>query len=166
MDAMKKTRKVNIKKTERDTFERNGYTILGKETDLMTCHQCKRELNHHYFRIGQVDHFKRRRLKHICTPCDDKNIKVVRALKKMFGNTKTEGCEICKRTDKKLTIDHCHKTNKFRGWLCLSCNTSLGRFEDDPQQLINAIEYLLKDPIPQPDIEINDQMELKFNEME
>jgi len=41
-----------------------------------------------------------------------------------------------------LCIDHCHKTNKVRGLLCIECNTGLGRFEDKLQILINAINYL------------------------
>lgn len=41
-----------------------------------------------------------------------------------------------------LCIDHCHRTNKVRGLLCIECNTGLGRFEDKLQILCNAIHYL------------------------
>lgn len=43
---------------------------------------------------------------------------------------------------KMLHFDHCHTTGKFRGLLCAHCNTSLGRFRDDPQRLRRAAEYL------------------------
>jgi len=41
-------------------------------------------------------------------------------------------CKICDTTpDKKLNIDHCHKTNKVRGLLCWPCNIALGHFKDN-----------------------------------
>ena len=54
-------------------------------------------------------------------------------------------CAICKTifsVKKHTHIDHCHLTNKVRGILCHSCNTSLGHFRDSIQTLKNAIEYL------------------------
>lgn len=60
---------------------------------------------------------------------------------------KQEGkCEICKihqnELNKKLSVDHCHKTGKIRGLLCNQCNTGLGMFRDNIQLLIGAIKYL------------------------
>lgn len=58
--------------------------------------------------------------------------------------TKSNGrCIICK-SDEKLCVDHCHKTNKVRGILCNSCNTGLGFFLDDIGRLNSAIQYLLE----------------------
>lgn len=63
-------------------------------------------------------------------------------------------CGICKKPETKrsrtpgkicrLAVDHCHKTNSIRGLLCHSCNTGIGKFNDDIQLLQNAIEYLKK----------------------
>lgn len=50
-------------------------------------------------------------------------------------------CSIC-GSQKQLCVDHCHKTGKLRGALCLSCNGGLGFFYDDPQRLQAAIAYL------------------------
>ena len=52
-------------------------------------------------------------------------------------------CEICSR-EGKTVLDHCHRSNKFRGWLCNQCNTSLGMVKDRIEILHKMIEYLVK----------------------
>jgi|WetSurMetagenome_2_1015567.scaffolds.fasta_scaffold29842_4 hypothetical protein len=42
----------------------------------------------------------------------------------------------------RLTIDHCHKTNKVRGLLCHNCNTGIGKLCDDPVRMIRAAKYV------------------------
>lgn len=54
-------------------------------------------------------------------------------------------CDICHKpakTGKKLNVDHDHKTGKFRGMLCWSCNVGLGHLGDTPERLCAAAEYL------------------------
>lgn len=53
-------------------------------------------------------------------------------------------CAICgnKNQNKKLDVDHCHKTGKVRGLLCSNCNNGLGKFKDDKTLLNKAIKYL------------------------
>ena len=43
---------------------------------------------------------------------------------------------------KRLVVDHCHETGKYRGLLCNLCNTGLGAFKDNTDVLQKAIEYL------------------------
>ncbi len=50
-------------------------------------------------------------------------------------------CPLCLRPQPKH-IDHCHSTGKVRGVLCFNCNGGLGRFEDDPDVMLRAIDYL------------------------
>lgn len=42
----------------------------------------------------------------------------------------------------RLSVDHCHKTNKVRGLLCRECNSGLGHFKDDDKRILRAAEYL------------------------
>jgi hypothetical protein len=58
-------------------------------------------------------------------------------LKKQNGK-----CAICKRKEKILCVDHCHKTGKVRGLLCHLCNRSIGMMKDDISILENAIIYI------------------------
>jgi hypothetical protein len=59
-------------------------------------------------------------------------------------STAQEGkCAICKLPPKtRLVVDHDHKTGKFRGLLCNSCNVGLGYFRDSQQSLQAACKYL------------------------
>lgn len=52
-------------------------------------------------------------------------------------------CEICGDTNR-LCYDHCHKTGDFRGVLCLTCNTGLGKLGDDLMGMIEALRYLTR----------------------
>ena len=55
-------------------------------------------------------------------------------------------CKICgihiSQLDRRLCVDHNHDTGKVRGLLCDSCNTSLGKFEDNAELLKRAVWYL------------------------
>lgn len=66
-------------------------------------------------------------------------------------------CAICKQPERAtikggglrpLAVDHCHKTGKVRGLLCMHCNQALGKFNDNPGILASAISYLLKHQEP------------------
>jgi hypothetical protein len=62
-------------------------------------------------------------------------------LKKQNGT-----CAICSKkcpSNRRLAIDHSHKTGIVRGLLCIHCNQAIGHMKDDPSLLIKAIEYLV-----------------------
>ena len=50
-------------------------------------------------------------------------------------------CELCGRR-LAVAIDHDHLTGNFRGFLCMSCNTGLGKLGDTLDRLREAVVYL------------------------
>lgn len=52
------------------------------------------------------------------------------------------GCSICKKELKAPVVDHCHLTGKVRGLLCHTCNSGLGMFKDNLNNLIAASVYI------------------------
>lgn len=54
-----------------------------------------------------------------------------------------EVCEVCGGSAR-IAYDHDHQTGKFRGWLCMKCNTALGLVNDDIIILEKLIDYLQK----------------------
>jgi len=67
-------------------------------------------------------------------------------IKKNAPRPKPEQCEVCgtfgKDFKKGLCYDHCHKTGKFRGWLCTRCNTALGLVKENSETLLALVEYI------------------------
>lgn len=55
-------------------------------------------------------------------------------------------CALCKidqsQLKRNLSVDHCHKTGKIRGLLCMECNTGIGKFKDSIELLEETIKYL------------------------
>ncbi len=51
-------------------------------------------------------------------------------------------CGICHTHMKRPVLDHNHATMEVRGLLCQSCNIGLGQFQDNPQILKMALDYL------------------------
>lgn len=55
--------------------------------------------------------------------------------------SKPDRCECCARR-KKLYMDHDHVTLKFRGWICVSCNSGIGLLGDSVIRVQRAADYL------------------------
>ena len=60
------------------------------------------------------------------------------------GETRTGPCPVCLR-EKKLFLDHDHGTGHMRGWLCSSCNLSLGQIGDTVSAAHRLVQYLTGD---------------------
>jgi hypothetical protein len=56
-------------------------------------------------------------------------------------------CAICQTDNpgnkKNWNVDHDHKTGKVRGLLCWSCNSGIGKLNDNPALLLKAAIYIL-----------------------
>lgn len=50
-------------------------------------------------------------------------------------------CLICKRHFDRLSVDHCHKTNKIRGLLYVRCNLAVGNIREDVTAAENLLAY-------------------------
>lgn len=64
-----------------------------------------------------------------------------------FVSNQDGRCAICfniLRSRRQIHLDHCHETGKWRGALCVQCNTGLGQFGDKIENLERAIKYLIK----------------------
>ena len=57
-------------------------------------------------------------------------------------------CKICgtkkpgRKGVKRFAVDHCHKTKKVRGLLCMACNTAIGLLNENPILFDKAKHYL------------------------
>lgn len=60
---------------------------------------------------------------------------------KVAGRPCPELCEECGRGGK-ICFEHCHATNKFRGWVCHNCNMILAHAKDSPELLLKSARYL------------------------
>ena len=91
---------------------------------------------------------------HFCKSCQSKENIIRNNLKKYNQKPGPDyRCPICDRSSEDVisskntnrtgwSLDHCHKTGKFRGWLCHACNRALGNFQDDLNIVKKAVDYL------------------------
>lgn len=124
--------------------------FIGLDEKTKLCTKCFKECPVTAFAKGSGGNY----LRHECRNCAKSQANIVQTLKKQFGSPpKNYICPICKRTENEITLtskkkngvwclDHDHKTNVFRGWICQKCNLGLGNMNDDISRLEAAIEYL------------------------
>lgn len=58
------------------------------------------------------------------------------------ARTEEGNCRICGDRSA-LVLDHCHKTETFRGFLCGKCNLGIGFLKDSPSAAASAWFYLV-----------------------
>jgi len=127
-----------------------GPTDLPLEGDTKVCIKCKEEKPLAAFSNSSGANYKRPE----CKKCNKELSRVRDELRATHGMPE-EGykCPICRRGAEEVkgkggknngpwVLDHDHKTNKFRGWLCHTCNRGLGAFEDDPMRILKAVAYV------------------------
>ena len=92
-----------------------------------------------------------------CKACQNFSYNIVQELKIKHPRPThaSYACPICDKTSEELKssgrwdkltliwcLDHCHKTLKFRGWICQGCNIGLSRFYDSIAIFKRGIKYL------------------------
>lgn len=128
----------------------------GKGYDFKICNICHILKPTNSFSINQTDASGRKTTRPSCNDCrkiiDGYRLKTQES-KKLIEKEPPKNsifiCPICKKRSivgitANLVKDHDHKTGNAREWICDSCNTGLGRFQDNISFLQRAIEYLKK----------------------
>lgn len=111
---------------------RRNYYLSNREHTLKVNQQWHENNKEKHKRMAWKSHLK---IKYRLTPEE------YEAMQKAQGGK----CYICQqKQEKKLAVDHCHKTNEVRGLLCHHCNSGLGYFRDSIQALKKAAIYLQK----------------------
>ena len=118
---------------------------------MKVCNKCNRNLDDSAFSKSSGANY----LRPECKECNNKLARERKELRKEYGYPNSDyTCPICGRGESQLigtggnastwVVDHDHKTNSFRGFLCHGCNRAIGMLQDDVKMLQNAIDYLNK----------------------
>ena len=93
-------------------------------------------------------------LRYECRPCARKHNEIRGRIKKTAPPIpENHKCPICLRSAEELVtygknkksvwvLDHDHREETFRGWLCHKCNLGLGNLGDNAERCTRAAEYL------------------------
>jgi hypothetical protein len=129
-------------------------TVFGEEEiESFKCIHCKETLPI-YLMSTDKHHIRRCE----CKPCRTAKARIVERLKRQYASLKPsleDKCVICQRTGEQIkdsgsftgkrglwTLDHEHKSDKFRGWICQHCNNGLSGFRDNIESMKRAILYV------------------------
>lgn len=125
-------------------------TIATYNETHKICSKCNKTLLMKEFSNASGGKYKRSE----CKYCEKELNRIRKNLKETAPPVpKDYKCPICNRSEKEVKdkggkksgawcLDHNHKNNTFRGWLCHQCNRALGGMNDDVSRLKAAIKYL------------------------
>lgn len=81
-----------------------------------------------------------------CKKCISFNQMIIYKLKKEYPRPELGTiCDCCNKSIIKYNdfqLDHDHKTNFFRGWICRKCNVGIGNLGDTEESLIKVLKYI------------------------
>lgn len=136
--------------------------ISKRNTKSHTCMECARISADKYQHTDKAQTTRRALIDKKKTAGIWKRNVAHRTLKHTYGITLAEYetlfsqqnglCAICAEPEKaidhltkdirRLAVDHCHRTKKIRGLLCLACNTAIGKLRDSPELIERAASYV------------------------
>ena len=127
---------------------------MANEQLKKVCKICKVEKSIEDFAPNQFGKNNRVLRRPVCRECYSKKVKINKAQKKQYEKEhprpeigESFKCPLCQKKftrefSNDVVLDHSHKTGEVRGWVCSSCNTSIGKFNDDPEILKRAIKWI------------------------
>lgn len=117
----------HILKVQSEDFERNQNDGQGRPTTRPSCRSCRVHINGRNMTATERQRMERIKPKPYelfeCPICHKLSIPGVTA---------------------NIVIDHDHRTGLAREWICDSCNTGIGRFQDNPEMLYKIADYIKK----------------------
>lgn len=135
----------------------NGNIVDNKPLKGIICIKCEEEKPPSHFsqmkyQTGKSDS----EIKRTCKECRNKSSKIRNQLRKENPMpSRKEPCPSCGETleylgrlgqkvFKSWRLHHCHKTEKFIGYICHRCNEGLGAFDDDPKKMQRSLNWQRK----------------------
>src|SRR5258708_6577802 len=123
---------------DRNDYQNHKKERLAKAVVYTKAHPEQRRLTTKRYRLA---HLEQEWQKHIWNKYRIRLSDYEALLEKQGGT-----CAICPRSKpvgmKRFSVDHCHKTGRVRGLLCMPCNAGLGNFGDNPYLLSKARIYV------------------------
>ena len=128
------------------------------ELGIKVCTHCKKELPVKAFPLWSTTAFGGEMRRSACKDCQSKHGKIIEKLYRT-APPKPKNCQCCgvevkTILNKKkysnsgvLQLDHEHKKETFRGWICYACNQGIGKLGDNLEGVIKAVLYLSKNNI-------------------
>lgn len=125
-----------------------------KDKSLKWCRVCNQYKPEEAFAKNQFGKNNRIVRRPVCKECYAKKVKPKSEEKKLYESQhprpkigESFTCPICHKTfvrqhQNDVVLDHSHKDGSIRGWTCSSCNTSMGKFNDDVSILQRAIKWI------------------------
>jgi hypothetical protein len=127
-----------------------------REQPYKVCTSCNIEKPIEQFSKNQYGKGDRILRRPVCKDCYSKKVKINREQQLEYEKTNPRPaigekftCPICQKTKTRnfkadIVLDHSHIDGSVRGWICGSCNTSIGKFHEDIGTLERAIEWIKK----------------------
>lgn len=122
--------------------------VADRYVSSNACVICTSEMNAQQTTSKGIEWRKSIRANYLARMTDEQRRERQRRKRKLPKPTRPDPglCECCWKPCKlyktHLALDHCHKTNAFRGWLCNDCNLALGRLGDDEAGVLRLLDYV------------------------
>jgi|TARA_B110000196_G_scaffold300539_1_gene293997 hypothetical protein len=125
-----------------------------KEDSHKICNECRERKTMESFSINQYGKNNRILRRPVCIECYSKKKKISPKERREYEILhprpqigKSWKCPVC-QVDKvrefknDICLDHNHENGEIRGYLCGSCNASIGKFHEKIESLERAIKWL------------------------